>query len=147
MVDVTKVIGFLTNNFGSDNIENIGSIISGYAYLTSYIDKMDRRLKPKLDYSREGKEWINSIYITVQAAKSKLKEYTEKMKANIYLYYIPTLLLPFPYGGSSPWEKWVRWSSGPFGTADALERDVKNKLKTVYIRDYRGKELYKKDSS
>ena len=30
MVDVTKVIGFLTNNFGSDNIENIGSIISGY---------------------------------------------------------------------------------------------------------------------
>ena len=147
MVDVIKVIGFLTNNFGSDNIENIGSIISRYAYLTSYIDKIDRRLKPKLDYSREGKEWINSIYITVQTAKSKLEEYTEKMKANICLYYIPTLLLPFPYGGSSPQEKWVRWSSDPFGTVDVLERDIKNKLKTVYIRDYRSKELRKKDSS
>ena len=102
IIDVIKVIGFLTNNFGSDNIKNIGSIISRYAYLTSYIDKIDRRLKPKLDYNRKGKEWINSIYITVQAVKSKLKEYIKKIKANIYLYYIPTLLLPFPYGGSSP---------------------------------------------
>ncbi len=127
MVDITKVIGFLTNQYGERSTEYISHVLAGMGYLINHFTRISRLLIRK--WGLKHPAWLPPFMLAIAHALVKLDEYKNKIAKLGFVYLPATLLTPPSEAGERRFDHWA-------ACIDKIPEEVLEEAKQELLKQY-----------